>query len=85
MDVLLTIDLFREYFTIQQKQIFQMFDSILEFNKAEYESNLDVLINDNFDIDIQLLEKTFFYALRTFDIIKKFVSLWVKIGSSVLY
>ena len=44
----LMYDLFREYYTIQQRQISLAFESILHFNKSIYERHLDVLVKQTY-------------------------------------
>jgi len=44
----LMYDLFREYYTIQQRHISLAFESILHFNKSIYERHLDVLVKQNY-------------------------------------
>ena len=46
----LIADLFREYYTIQQKEIKLGLEKVLYFNQDIYESNLSGLINENRDI-----------------------------------
>lgn len=44
----LLYDLFREYYTIQQKTIYKNFEQILYYHPQKYEDNLMALIEDNY-------------------------------------